>query len=53
MSHLVYILAAYMVAAIGLAVLSLALVLDYRAQRRALADLEARGLRRRSHQARI
>ena len=52
MSHDFYILASYAVATLGLGALSLYLVLDYRSQQRALADLEARGLRRRSQRAR-
>ncbi|MEP9375762.1 heme exporter protein CcmD [Aquabacter sp. CN5-332] len=48
MSHTLFIAAAYGVAALGLAALTLHLVLDNRAQRRALAELEARGVRRRS-----
>lgn len=48
MSHGAFIFAAYGVAGVGLAVLTLVLLLDNRAQRRALADLEARGVRRRS-----
>ncbi|MEW6125122.1 MAG: heme exporter protein CcmD [Pseudomonadota bacterium] len=48
MTHAAFILTAYGVAFGGLLVLSLVLVLDNRAQRRALADLEARGVRRRS-----
>ncbi|WP_029003635.1 heme exporter protein CcmD [Azorhizobium doebereinerae] len=50
MSHAAFIAAAYGVAALGLGALALALVLDNRAQRRALADLEARGIRRRASQ---
>lgn len=48
MTHAAFIYAAYGVAFGGLLVLALVLVLDNRAQRRALADLEARGVRRRS-----
>lgn len=48
MSHAAFIAAAYGVAALGLLGLTLALILDNRAQKRALADLEARGVRRRS-----
>lgn len=47
-SHAAFIIAAYGVAALGLATLTLCLVLDNRAQRRTLAELEARGVRRRS-----
>lgn len=48
MSHSFFILAAYGVAGLGLLVLTAMLWVDYRAQQRALAELEARGLRRRS-----
>lgn len=48
MSHAAFILAAYGVAALGILVLAGWLLLDNRAQKRALADLEARGVRRRS-----
>ncbi|WP_127091275.1 heme exporter protein CcmD [Aquabacter cavernae] len=48
MTHSAFILAAYGVAFAGLLTLTLVLILDNRAQRRALADLEARGVRRRS-----
>jgi len=46
--HGAYILAAYAATALIVAGLILAAVLDQRAQKRALADLEARGARRRS-----
>ena len=46
--HASFILAAYGAAAIALAVLVLWVWLDYRAQRRALDLLEARGVTRRS-----
>ena len=46
--HAFYIVAAYVAAAIILCGLILWMVLDHRAQRRALAELEGRGVRRRS-----
>ena len=46
--HAPFILAAYGVTALVLAGLVLRAVLDYRAQTKALADLEARGMGRRS-----
>jgi heme exporter protein D len=46
--HAGFILAAYGVTAVVLVALGLWLLLDWRAQRRRLADLEARGVRRRS-----
>lgn len=46
--HAAYIWASYAIAAVILAGLTAWLVLDGRRQRRALADLEARGVRRRS-----
>lgn len=52
MSHGVFIAAAYGVAVLGLGALALWLVLDNLAQRRALKELEARGIRRRSDAAR-
>ncbi|TCT05024.1 heme exporter protein CcmD [Aquabacter spiritensis] len=48
MAHALFIAAAYGIAALGLIVLTLYLIADNRAQRRALAELEARGVRRRS-----
>lgn len=51
MDHTVFILAAYGVAALGLLALAAYTLLDYRAQTRALAELEARGVRRRSQAA--
>ncbi len=48
MSHSFFILAAYGVAGLGLLVLTVLLWIDYRGQQRAMAELEARGLRRRS-----
>jgi heme exporter protein D len=46
--HAAFILAAYAAAAAIVAALILWVVLDHRAQRRLIADLELRGLRRRS-----
>ncbi len=48
MQHAGYILASYAVTALVVAGLILRAVLDQRAQRRALSDLEARGVGRRS-----
>ena len=48
MSHAGYIAAAYIVTAVVLVALAAWIILDGRAQRRRLADLEARGIRRRS-----
>lgn len=47
-SHAAFILVAYAAAATVLAALAGWTMLDYRAQRRALADLESRGVSRRS-----
>ena len=47
-SHAPFILTAYAVTALVLAGLVLRAVLDYRAQARALAELESRGVGRRS-----
>jgi heme exporter protein D len=49
--HAFFILASYAAAALILAALILNAVLDHRAQVRALADLEARGVTRRSQDA--
>jgi len=49
--HAFFIAAAYAVTALVLAALILNAVLDHRAQVRALADLEARGVTRRSQDA--
>jgi len=46
--HTGFVLAAYFVAALVLAALAAWVVLDHRRQRRALADLETRGVTRRS-----
>jgi heme exporter protein D len=48
MSHAGFIAAAYIATAVVLVGLLLWIVADGRAQRRRLADLEARGIRRRS-----
>ncbi|BAF90454.1 MULTISPECIES: heme exporter protein CcmD [Azorhizobium] len=48
MNYDLFIGAAYGVAILGLGGLTLALILDNRAQRRALKELEARGIRRRA-----
>jgi heme exporter protein D len=47
-AHLGYIVAAYAAAAVIIAVLIAWIALDYRALKRALADLEKRGITRRS-----
>ena len=47
--HAVFIIAAYAVTAVIVGALILRALLDHRAQRRALAELEGRGLRRRSN----
>ncbi|MBM3543652.1 MAG: heme exporter protein CcmD [Alphaproteobacteria bacterium] len=46
--HAIYILAAYAVTFVALGVLAFMIVEDDRKQRRTLAELEARGIRRRS-----
>lgn len=46
--HLAFVAAAYAFAAIILVLLIVWVVVDHRIQRRTLADLEARGIRRRS-----
>jgi heme exporter protein D len=46
--HLPFIVGAYVAATIVIASLIVWIMLDYRAQRRALADLEMRGVSRRS-----
>ena len=51
--HAVFILSAYGVTAIAVAALALAIVEDDRKQRRLLADLERRGIRRRSAPAAV
>ncbi|MDF1600613.1 heme exporter protein CcmD [Mesorhizobium sp. YIM 152430] len=48
MSHVAYVSAAYGTTILVLAGIALWLVADHRARRRELADLEARGVRRRS-----
>jgi heme exporter protein D len=47
-SHLPFIVASYVVAAAVVGALLAWVIFDYRAQRRALVDLESRGLARRS-----
>lgn len=47
MTHFTFIAASYGAAGLGLSLLAAWLVADYRSQRRALAELEARGLGRR------
>jgi heme exporter protein D len=49
--HAVFIVAAYAVTAVIVAALILRAVIDHRAQQRALAALEGRGMRRRSEAA--
>jgi heme exporter protein D len=46
--HAIYIIAAYGVTLLALAVLAFAVIEDDRKQRRILAELEAKGIRRRS-----
>ena len=46
--HAIYIIAAYGVTFVALAALAFAIVEDDRKQRRTLAELEARGIKRRS-----
>ncbi|MBN8921124.1 MAG: heme exporter protein CcmD [Rhizobiales bacterium] len=46
--HAAFIIAAYAVAAVVIAALAGWVIADYRTQRAALRDLEARGIRRRS-----
>ncbi len=48
MSHLAYVTAAYSITVLVLAGVTAWLVLESRARKRELADLEARGVRRRS-----
>lgn len=48
MSHFAFIVASYGVSLLGLGLLAAWLLADYARQRRALEDLEARGLRRRA-----
>ncbi|MEA2991170.1 MAG: heme exporter protein [Alphaproteobacteria bacterium] len=50
-THAGFILAAYAVAVVVLGVLIAWVLLDYRKQQRILADLEARGVTRRSERA--
>jgi heme exporter protein D len=51
-NHLFFIVGAYLAAAVVVMALIIWVLLDYRAQRRALAELESKGLRRRSEAAR-
>lgn len=46
--HAAFIIAAYAVAALAIAALIAWVIADHRAQARLLADLEARGMKRRS-----
>lgn len=48
MSHIAYVTAAYLGAALTIVGLALWILLDQRARRRELKDLEARGIRRRA-----
>ncbi|PCJ86139.1 MAG: heme exporter protein CcmD [Hyphomicrobiales bacterium] len=48
MQHFGFILASYLSSAFILAALAFWLVVDHRVQKKALADLDARGIRRRS-----
>lgn len=48
MEHFGFILASYLVTIAIIGVVGIWLVLDYRAQKKALSALEARGIRRRS-----
>ncbi|MCG5234020.1 heme exporter protein CcmD [Xanthobacter oligotrophicus] len=48
MSHFAFIAASYGVATLGLGLLAAWLLVDYGRQRRTLADLEARGIGKRS-----
>ena len=49
--HAVFIIAAYATAALVVIGLIVWVLVDYEAQRRLLADLESRGITRRSHSA--
>ncbi|MPZ55851.1 MAG: heme exporter protein CcmD [Rhizobiales bacterium] len=51
-SHAAFIVAAYLITAIVVLGLTVWVIVDRRAQARALADLDARGVRRRSEPAR-
>ena len=48
MTHAAYVIAAYGISALAIAGLAAWILLDQRARRRELADLERRGIRRRS-----
>lgn len=52
MTHLAYVIAAYAVSALVIGGLALWILLDQKAQKKALSELEARGVRRRSAQQR-
>ncbi|MFG1461597.1 heme exporter protein CcmD [Xanthobacter sp. DSM 24535] len=52
MDHALFIYASYGASALGLGALTLWLLIDNRTQSKALADLEARGVRRRSDRSR-
>lgn len=51
MSHFVFIAASYGATALGLGLLAAWLLVDYGQQRRALADLEARGIGKRARRS--
>lgn len=52
MTHLAYVIAAYAISALAIGGLALWILLDQQAQKKALSELEARGIRRRSAQRR-
>ena len=52
MTYLAYVIAAYAVSALVIGGLALWILLDQKAQKKALSELEARGVRRRSAQQR-
>ncbi len=52
-THALYVTAAYSITALALAGLIVWVLLDQRARRRELAELEAAGIRRRSDKARM
>lgn len=52
MTHLAYVIAAYAISALAIGGLALWILLDQKAQKNALSELEARGVRRRSARAR-
>jgi heme exporter protein D len=51
MTHLQYVTSAYLIAALVVIFLIVRIAFDYRGQKRKLADLEARGVRRRSERS--